>query len=80
MIKKISLIAIAIGIAAVLISGTNHASAAAMLRAPQPVPVLSTGHGDEILRGSTGIVLKAGGESIILPLPQQKQLKEETTR
>jgi hypothetical protein len=74
MLKQISLIAIAIGVvtATLLIPATNGANAALRLAAPQPI--LSAGH-DQILRSSTGILLKAGAVSINVPLPQREMLQ-----
>jgi hypothetical protein len=77
MIKQISLIAIAIGVATLLSQATNaHALA---VRVAPPQPILTAGH-DQILRSSTGIILKAGSESINLPLPEQRALADGTTK
>jgi hypothetical protein len=77
MIKQISLIAIAIGVATLVSQATNaHALA---VRVAPPQPILTAGH-DQILRSSTGIILKAGSESINLPLPEQRALADGTTK
>jgi hypothetical protein len=70
MIKQISLIAIAIGVATLVFQATN---AQAALQAAPPQPILTAGH-DQILRSSTGIILKAGADSINIPLPQQRAM------
>jgi hypothetical protein len=69
MIKQISLIALAIGIATVIISGTNYANGLGLMQAQQPI--LSAGH-DQLLRcGVAAICVTNGhGESIDLTLPQ----------
>jgi hypothetical protein len=78
MIKQISFIAIAIavGAATLWIPAINGANAALKVTAPQPI--LSAGH-DQILRGAGGIILKAGADSITLPL-QQQALKEAAAK
>jgi hypothetical protein len=74
MIKQISIV-IAIGVAAatLLIPAINSASALVYRVVPQPI--LTAGH-DQILRGAGGIILKAGAESINLPLQQRAMLAE----
>jgi hypothetical protein len=77
MINQISLIAIAIGVTTLVFQATNaHALA---VRVDPPQPILTAGH-DQILQSSTGIILKAGSDSINIPLPQQRQLADGTTR
>jgi hypothetical protein len=73
MIKQISLIAIAIGVAGLVFQATN--AQAATLKAAPPQPILTAGH-DQILRSSTGIILKAGSDSINIPLQQRAMLAE----
>jgi hypothetical protein len=73
MIKQISLIAIAIGVATLVFQATNaHALA---VRVAPPQPILTAGH-DQILRSSTGIILKAGSDSINIPLQQRAMYAE----
>jgi len=77
MLKQISLIVIAIGIATVLIAGAHNANAA--LRATQPQTILSAGH-DQILRGAGSIILKAGEVSANVPLLQQRAMLAEAAK
>lgn len=77
MLKQISLIVIAIGIATVLIAGAHNANAA--LRATQPQTILSAGH-DQIIRSSTGFLVKAGADSANLPSLQQRAMLAEAAK
>jgi hypothetical protein len=69
MIKQISLIAIAIGVATLVFQATN---AHALVRVAPPQPILTAGH-DQILRSSTGIILKAGCAICVVNIPLQQR-------